>query len=176
MWLYGRPAAGKSTLAQGLEQRLHADGFVVRRLESDEIRQGLSRNLGFDETDRAEHIRRLAETARLFVDAGIVVVCAAITPFRSHRAMARSILGSDLQLVYVASSFETCAGRDPKGLYRRALRGEIVSFTGIDSPFEEPGNEGDLTIDTEGPSIGVSLENLAAAVVPNLTGGRRPPS
>lgn len=140
----------------------------MHRLEGDDIRQGLSHSLGFDEAGRAENIRRLAEVARLFVDAGVIVVCAAITPFRSHRALARSILGADLQLVYVAASFETCARRDPKGLYRRARQGEIASFTGVDSAFEEPDGETVLTIDTERSSIEASLEALVTTVMPKL--------
>jgi len=172
VWLYGLPGSGKSTLAAALERRLHAEGFTTHLLDGDNLRAGLNRDLGFSEADRAENIRRAAEVAKLLVQAGIVVVCAFITPRRVLRELARGIVGADDFLeVYVEASVETCARRDPKGLYAGAGRGEIRRFTGHDAAFEPP-ERADLVLNTEGEPVEQSLERLHEFAVPRL----RPPA
>ena len=139
VWLYGLSGSGKSTLAAGLERRLHADGFTTHLLDGDNVRTGLNRDLGFSDADRGENIRRVAEASRLFVQAGVIVINAFITPTRALRELARGIIGADDFIeVYVEASWETCAQRDPKGLYAGAGRGEVRQFTGRDAPFEPP--------------------------------------
>ena len=123
IWLYGLSGSGKSTLAIALERRLYAEGFTTHLLDGDNVRSGLNRDLGFTDADRAENIRRIAEVAKLFVQAGVVVIAAFITPQRAHRQLARTIIGADdFSEVYVAASFDTCAARDPKGLYAKGLQ------------------------------------------------------
>ena len=149
LWLTGLPASGKSTIANLLEKRLHAEGHHTYLLDGDNVRHGLNRDLGFTEADRVENIRRVAEVARLMVDAGLIVIVSFISPFRSERAFARGLFTpGDFNEIFVDASIEVCAARDPKGLYARAMSGEITNFTGIDSPYEQPGNP-DLHLDTE---------------------------
>jgi adenylylsulfate kinase len=141
-------------------------------LDGDNVRTGLNRDLGFTDADRAENIRRIAEVAKLFAQAGVVVIAAFITPQRAHRQLARSIIGADDFLeVYVAASFETCAKRDPKGLYAKAGAGGVKQFTGKDSVFETPTAEDidAVTIDTEAGSAADSLAQLHAVVSPRIT-------
>ncbi|HTJ77580.1 MAG TPA: adenylyl-sulfate kinase [Rariglobus sp.] len=168
IWLYGLSGSGKSTLAIALERRLHAEGVATHLLDGDNVRTGLNRDLGFTDADRSENIRRIAEVSKLFVEAGIVVICAFITPQRSHRQLARSIIGdADFSEVYVAASFDTCARRDPKGLYAKASAGGVKQFTGRDSSFEVPVSEdGALTIQTEAETAEASLVRLHSAVFP----------
>ena len=170
LWLYGLSGSGKSTLAIALERQLHAEGFTTHLLDGDNVRTGLSRGLGFSDADRAENIRRVAETAKLFVQAGVVVLCAFITPLREHRRLAREIIGvEDFIEIYVAASFETCARRDPKGLYAKAQAGNVAQFTGRDSAFEPPApDDTALTIDTETAPPEATLAQLHAAVLPRL--------
>ena len=149
LWLTGLSASGKSTIANLLEKRLHAEGHHTYLLDGDNVRHGLNRDLGFTEADRVENIRRVAEVARLMVDAGLIVIVSFISPFQSERAFARGLFEpGDFSEIFVDASIEVCAARDPKGLYARAMRGEIGNFTGIDSPYEKPGNP-DLHLDTE---------------------------
>lgn len=172
IWLYGLSGSGKSTLAIALERRLHAEGVVTHLLDGDNVRTGLNRDLGFTDADRSENIRRIAEVAKLFVQAGVVVIAAFITPQREHRRLAREIIGADdFFEVYVAASFETCAARDPKGLYAKARAGGVRQFTGRDSSFEPPAAEdrGVLVIDTEAEPADASLDRLHAAVLPRIT-------
>ncbi|MDB5099259.1 MAG: cysC [Cyanobacteria bacterium RYN_339] len=139
LWLTGLSGAGKSTLANGLEQRLHAAGRHTYVLDGDNVRHGLNRDLGFTAADRVENVRRLAEVARLMVDAGLIVIVAAISPFRAEREWARALFAPGQFLeVHVATPLEACAERDPKGLYAKAQRGELTNFTGLDSPYEPP--------------------------------------
>lgn len=171
IWLYGLSGSGKSTLAIALERRLHENGFATQLLDGDNIRTGLNRGLGFSDADRAENIRRIAEVAKLFAQAGIVTLCSFITPQRAHRDLAREVIGSsDLLEVYVKASFETCAKRDPKGLYAKAAAGGVGQFTGKDSSFEEPSSDDSRTfiIDTEAMSAADSLESLLAEVLPRI--------
>jgi len=172
IWLYGLSGSGKSTLAIALERRLHAEGVTTHLLDGDNVRTGLNRDLGFTDADRSENIRRISEVAKLFVQAGVVVIAAFITPQRAHRQLARSIIGVDDFLeVYVAASFETCAKRDPKGLYAKASAGGVKQFTGKDSSFEPPTSEDidALTINTEAGTAADSLAQLHSAVLPRIT-------
>jgi adenylylsulfate kinase len=170
IWLYGLSGSGKSTLANALERRLHIEGFTTHLLDGDNVRTGLNRGLGFSDTDRAENIRRVAEVAKLFAQAGVVTLCSFITPLRSLRASAREIVGAeDFIEVYVKASFETCAQRDPKGLYAKAGAGGVKQFTGRDSGFESPNGDDDaLVVDTEAESVEASLARLHAHILPKI--------
>ena len=159
LWFYGLSGSGKSTIAVALERQLHASGRTVKVLDGDNIRSGLNKNLGFSDDDRTENIRRIAEVAKLFADAGIITLVSFITPKRALRALTREILGPDLKSVYVRASYATCQERDPKGLYAKVAAGQVKQFTGKDSGFEEPAaDDGDTIIDTE-------AQDLAACVV-----------
>jgi bifunctional enzyme CysN/CysC len=139
VWLTGLSGAGKSTIANALEKRLHGLGCHTYLLDGDNIRHGLNKDLGFADVDRVENIRRVAEVARLMVDAGLIVLVSFISPFRAERRMARELLAKDEFFeVFVDTPLEVAESRDPKGLYRKARRGELKNFTGIDSPYEPP--------------------------------------
>jgi bifunctional enzyme CysN/CysC len=138
-WFTGLSGSGKSTLANLIEKRLHAEGKHTFILDGDNVRHGLNRDLGFTDADRVENIRRVAEVARLMSDAGLIVLVSFISPFESERQLARqTIKEGEFVEVFVDTPFEECARRDPKGLYRKALSGELKNFTGIDSPYEPP--------------------------------------
>lgn len=170
IWLFGLSGSGKSTLATGLERALLADGFTTHLLDGDNVRTGLNRGLGFSDEDRAENVRRVAEVAKLFVDAGVVVVASFITPLARHRSLVRDIVGADDWIpVFVDASFATCARRDPKGLYAKAAAGAVGQFTGRDSGFEVPAErEGHWTVRTEDQSPEESLQALRAWVLPRV--------
>jgi bifunctional enzyme CysN/CysC len=159
LWFTGLSGAGKSSIANALEQALFQRGHHSYLLDGDNVRHGLNRDLGFTDEDRVENIRRIGEVARLMADAGLVVLSAFISPFRSDRAMVRELMepGEFIE-IHVHASLETCEGRDPKGLYAKARAGAIKHFTGIDSPYEPP-ERPELIIDTEKLSIeeGVDL-------------------
>jgi bifunctional enzyme CysN/CysC len=139
LWLTGLSGAGKSTIANLLEKQLFASGRHTYILDGDKIRQGLNRDLGFSEDDRVENMRRAMEVARLFVDAGLVVIVAFISPYRAERNHARSRFEPDEFVeIHIDAPLEECERRDPKGLYAQARRGELVNFTGIDSNYEPP--------------------------------------
>jgi len=171
IWLYGLSGSGKSTLAIALERRLHAEGFTTQLLDGDNVRTGLNRGLSFSDADRAENIRRVAEVAKLFVQAGVVTLCSFITPTRALRSSAREIIGAgDFIEVYVQASYKTCAQRDPKGLYAKAGAGGVKQFTGRDSSFEPPtAEDAAAIINTEGENAEASLERLLALVLPRIT-------
>jgi bifunctional enzyme CysN/CysC len=148
VWLTGLSGAGKSTIANELEQRLHAQRAHTFLLDGDNVRHGLNRDLGFTEADRIENIRRVGEVARLMIDAGLIVLVSFISPFRAERELARGLVGDERFLeVYVDAPLEVAEARDPKGLYAKARRGQLPNFTGVDSPYEPP-IEPDLHIDT----------------------------
>ena len=160
IWLTGVSGAGKSTVADAFERRLFDRGVHSYILDGDNMRTGLNRDLGFTEADRVENIRRTAEVAKLLADAGLVVVVAMISPFRSERDMARSTLSSHgFAEVFVSVSLEVAEARDPKGLYKKARRGELPNFTGIDSPYEAPENP-ELTLDTSKLSVEECVDRL----------------
>ncbi|ACL59699.1 adenylyl-sulfate kinase [Methylobacterium nodulans] len=148
VWLTGLSGAGKSTLANLVETRLAAEDRHAYILDGDNLRSGLNRDLGFSDADRIENMRRTVEVARLMADAGLIVIVSLISPFRRERAQARKAAGAVPFIeVHVDAPLAECERRDPKGLYRRARRGEIAHFTGIDSPYEAP-DAPDLRLDT----------------------------
>ena len=139
IWLTGLPAAGKTTIAYGVERRLRRDGFHACVLDGDRLRVGLSADLGYSEEDRTENIRRVAHVARLMVDAGVIVLVALVSPFQAGRQMARGLFREgEFVEVFVDTPLEECELRDPKGMYAQARRGELRLFTGIESPYEPP--------------------------------------
>lgn len=139
IWFTGLSGSGKSTIANLLEQRLYADGKHTYLLDGDNVRHGLNRDLGFTEADRVENIRRVAEVAKLMLDAGLIVLVSFISPFRSERRMARSLFADgEFVEIFVDTPIEECERRDVKGLYAKARRGDLKNFTGIDSPYETP--------------------------------------
>ncbi|MHB8678486.1 MAG: adenylyl-sulfate kinase [Rudaea sp.] len=153
LWFTGLSGAGKSTIANQVEQRLHTLGRHTYLLDGDNVRHGLNRDLGFTAEDRVENIRRVAEVARLMVDAGLIVLVSFISPFRDERRMARDLFGAgDFAEVYVDTPLELCERRDPKGLYAKARAGELRNFTGVDSPYEPP-LDPELHLRTENESV-----------------------
>jgi adenylylsulfate kinase len=159
-WLTGLSGSGKSTLAIALERKLFEADHQVIVLDGDNIRHGINRDLGFSEADRHENIRRIAEIARLFAAGGYVVISSFISPTRDIRHLAKTIIGAEYYLeIFVDASLETCIKRDVKGLYRKAIAGEIPDFTGISSPFEAP-EIPDLHLDTNLLSVHESIEYL----------------
>jgi len=148
IWFTGLSGAGKSTIANAVEKRLHALARHTYLLDGDNVRHGLNKDLGFTDADRVENIRRVAEVARLMVDAGLVVLVSFISPFRSERRMARALVGEgEFIEVFVDTPLDVAEARDPKGLYRKARRGELKNFTGVDSPYEVPEHP-ELRLDT----------------------------
>jgi bifunctional enzyme CysN/CysC len=165
LWFTGLSGSGKSTVANLVERELHALGHRTYLLDGDNVRHGLNRDLGFTEADRVENIRRVAEVGRLMVDAGLIVLASFISPFRAERRLARELLGEgEFVEIFVDSGLEAAEARDRKGLYAKARRGELVNFTGIDSPYETPESP-ELHLDSSGT---VPVEDLAAAVVEHL--------
>ncbi len=141
IWFTGLSASGKSSTANAVEQQLFQRGHMTYLLDGDNLRHGLSQDLGFREEDRIENIRRIGEVGKLFLDAGLIVLCAFISPFRADRQIARNLVNNDDFIeVFVDTPLEVCEQRDPKGLYKKARSGNITNFTGIDSPYEIPKN------------------------------------
>lgn len=160
VWSTGLSASGKSTLSNALECKLHEMGIRTYLLDGDNVRQGLCKDLGFSEEDRKENIRRIAEVAKLFVDAGIVVITAFISPYRADREMARRLLkpGEFIE-VYVKCPLHECERRDPKGLYRKARSGKISNFTGITAPYEEP-DEPEVVVETHKSNVEDAVKQI----------------
>lgn len=164
-WFTGLSGAGKSTIANAVDRSLTEAGRHAMVLDGDNLRHGLNRDLGFSPADRAENIRRAAETARLMAEAGLVVIVSLISPFREERAAARRIAGDIPFLeVFIDTSLELCEARDPKGLYDRARAGTIPDFTGITAPYEAP-LAPDLTLATDGRSVADSAATLIAELM-----------
>lgn len=147
LWFTGLSGSGKSTLANEVERRLVSRGYHTMLLDGDNVRHGLNRNLGFQESDRVENIRRIAEVAKLMNDAGLITLASFISPYEKDRAKAREIIGKEYIEIYVSTPLSECEKRDVKGLYTRARAGEIAHFTGISSPYEIPKNP-DIEINT----------------------------
>ncbi|RRW44122.1 MULTISPECIES: adenylyl-sulfate kinase [Pseudomonas] len=166
LWLTGLSGAGKSTLANSLDLALHQRGLHAYVLDGDNLRNGLCRDLGMSAAERSENIRRIAEVAKLMVEAGLVVIVSAISPFQADRDAARALFEpGQFRCVYVSTSFEECARRDPKGLYRAAREGRIHNFTGFDSPYEPP-YDADCEIDTARLSIPEAMQALIGLLTP----------
>lgn len=160
LWFTGLSGSGKSTIANLLEKKLHAAGHHTYLLDGDNVRHGLNRDLGFTDADRVENIRRVAEVARLMADAGLIVLVSFISPFRAERTMARERMAEgEFVEVFVDTPFDECARRDPKGLYARALAGEISNFTGLDSPYETP-EKPEIHLATTGKSPEEMVETI----------------
>ena len=139
VWLTGLSGSGKTSTANALENKLHALGYKTYTLDGDNVRHGLNNDLGFTDADRVENIRRVAEVAKLMVDAGLIVITAFISPFISERKYARQILADNEFIeVFVDAPIEVCEARDPKGLYKKARSGQLKNFTGIDSEYQKP--------------------------------------
>ncbi len=163
LWFSGLSGSGKTTLALELQQRLFNKGYQVFVLDGDNIRAGLNADLGFSPEDRSENIRRVGEVAALFADAGTIVISAFISPYKQDRDRARVAAGEHYHSIHIKADVDTCAKRDPKGLYEKAKKGEIKDFTGVSAPFEEPDNA-DLVVDTANQSVDESVEILMAYV------------
>lgn len=168
IWFTGLSGSGKSTLAVQLEAALHAKGFKTYLLDGDNIRSGLNRDLSFTDDARVENIRRISEVCKLFLDAGVVLLSAFISPFQADREQVKSIVGKENYIeIFVDAPLEVCEQRDVKGLYKKARAGEVKNFTGITSPYEKPTHP-DVVIATDKMSVEESMEVLVKAVVPRI--------
>lgn len=167
LWFTGLSGSGKSTITVELEKKLYQLGIYTYRLDGDNIRHGLNKNLGFTPEDRAENIRRIGEVSKLFIDAGVLTLTAFISPYREDRNLVRALLpDKEFIEVYVKCSLEACEERDPKGLYKKARAGAIAGFTGVDAPYEEP-IAPELTIDTEKQSIEEATQQVINYLLEN---------
>lgn len=168
IWFTGLSGAGKSTLANAVEQQLFSEGIHTYLLDGDNVRHGLCQDLGFDAASREENVRRVANVANLFADAGVVTITALISPFRRDRRRAREIMRAGTFVeVYVKCPIDVCMERDPKGLYQKAKSGQIKDFTGISSPYEEP-EAAEITVDTSENSIEDCVEQIMQKIRPFL--------
>lgn len=147
LWFTGLSGSGKSTIAKKLQKKLISEKKMAYVLDGDNVRHGLNQDLGFTEEDRAENIRRIGEVSKLFLDAGVIVITAFISPYEQVRQENRKKIGEDFIEVYIKCPIEECEKRDPKGFYKKAKKGEIKNFTGISDPYEEP-KEPELVVDT----------------------------
>lgn len=164
LWFTGLSGAGKSTLAHAVEERLYEMGCHTYVLDGDNVRHGLCKDLGFSDEARKENIRRVGEVSKLFVDAGMLVMTAFISPFRADRDGVRALVNDgDFIEIYCKAALEVCEQRDVKGLYKRARAGEIPEFTGITSPYEEPHNP-EIAVDTGSQSLEQSVDQVIAAL------------
>lgn len=160
LWFTGLSGAGKSTLSVAVEQELHGRGIRTYILDGDNIRHGLNKNLGFSPEDRKENIRRIGEVSKLFVDAGVMVLTAFISPYRADRDMVRELVeDNEFVEIYVNCPLEACEQRDPKGLYKKARNGEIQNFTGIDAPYEAPEHP-ELVVETDKQPLEQAVEQV----------------
>ena len=171
VWFTGLSGSGKSTIAHTVEERLFQLGAKTYVLDGDNVRHGLNSDLGFSDSDRNENIRRIGETVKLFVDAGIITLTAFISPFRSEREQVKALFEEgDFIEVYCGCSLETCEQRDVKGLYQKAREGLIGDFTGISSPYEEPLNP-DLILDTDVQTLEESVDAVVATILERVNKG-----
>lgn len=168
IWFTGLSGSGKSTLAVQLEAALHAEGFKTYLLDGDNVRSGLNKDLTFTDEGRVENIRRISEVCKLFLDSGVVLLSAFISPFQADREQVKSIVGDDNYIeVFVDAPLEVCEQRDVKGLYKKARTGEVRNFTGISSPYERPANP-DVVIHTDRMSVEEAVKVLMEAIVPRV--------
>ncbi len=169
IWITGLSGSGKSTLASGLEKALAQKSYFTQVLDGDNIRSGINNNLGFTEKDRTENIRRIAEVNKLFLNCGIITINAFISPTNDIRHMARKIIGKENFIeIFVDAPIEICIQRDPKGLYKKAIVGEIKNFTGISSPFDRP-DDADLTINTKELSIDEGIQKALEHILSRVS-------
>jgi len=167
LWFTGLSGSGKSTLSHKVEEKLYEMGVHTYVLDGDNIRQGLNKDLGFSEEDRRENIRRIGEVAKLFVDAGVVVLTAFISPYRRDREFVRNLVDKgDFIEVYVKCPLEVCEQRDPKGLYKKARAGQIKNFTGIDDPYEEPENP-EIIVETDKMTVEECVDKIVNFLTTN---------
>jgi len=160
IWFTGLSGSGKSTLAYAVEEKLHKMGYLTYVLDGDNIRHGLNSDLGFSPEDREENIRRVGEVAKLFADAGVIVMTAFISPYRKDRRRARRLMDEGRFVeVYCKCGLEVCAKRDPKGLYKKAKAGEIDQFTGVSAPYEEP-ERPEIVVETDRQSVEECVEKI----------------
>ncbi len=173
VWITGLSGSGKTTIARAVAERLRDEGYRVEVLDGDEVRRWLSPEAGFTRPERERHLRRVAHVARLLARNGVVVLCSFVSPYRSIRAEVRRIVEADAPFmeVYAQCSIEECIRRDPKGLYARALRGEIEHFTGISDPYEPP-EKPDITLDTEHDPLEVNVKKLFTIILGKLKGAK----
>ena len=168
IWFTGLSGSGKSTLANGIEIALFKKGFLTYLLDGDNVRSGLNKDLGFSDQDRIENIRRIAEVSSLFIDAGVIVISAFISPFINDREMIRMMVGDEKFIeIHVDCPIEICEKRDVKGLYAKARSGQIKNFTGIDSPYEAPVSPF-MKINSADESLEISIEKLLEGIIEKI--------
>ncbi|UCG27631.1 MAG: adenylyl-sulfate kinase [Bacteroidales bacterium] len=168
IWITGLSASGKTTLGTNVDRELKKLGYRSRLIDGDEIRKGLCRDLGFSEADRKENIRRIAEVAKMFMNSELIPVCCFISPTRSIRELAKEIIGAEHFVeVFMDAPLEICENRDPKNLYKKARKGEIPDFTGIDAPYEAPENP-DIVIHSDRLSVEESVKKVLEIIIPKL--------
>lgn len=168
IWFTGLSGSGKTTLASHLEKKLFELNYFCQILDGDNVRSGINKNLRFTEEDRMENIRRIAEVSKLFMNCGIILICAFISPTNEIRQMAREIIGEDDFLeIFVNTPLEVCEQRDPKGLYKKARAGEIKNFTGISAPFEIPDKPFAEVINTD-PNTDKTVRKLLKKIIPEI--------
>ncbi len=171
IWFTGLSGSGKSTISNALELKLYEKGVKTYLLDGDNIRNGVNKDLTFSPEDRKENIRRISEISNLFVDAGLVVLCAFISPYRQDREHVKEIVGKDNVIeIYINTSIEECERRDVKGMYKKARKGEIKNFTGVNAPYDIPINP-DVEINTENMSIEESVKRIMIIVNKKLKNG-----
>ena len=165
LWMTGLSGAGKSTLANALEEKLNSLGKHTYILDGDNLRQGLNQDLGFSVEARNENVRRVAEVARLMVDAGLIVIVGLISPLKAEREHARSLFGpNQFKEIYLSTSLKVCENRDVKGFYQKARAGDLKDFTGIDSPYEAP-DAPEIELNTENLSVEQAVDVIVRAIL-----------
>ena len=168
IWFTGLSGSGKTTLASMLEKKLFELNYFCQILDGDNVRSGINKNLRFTDEDRVENIRRIAEVSKLFMNCGIILLCAFISPTNEMRQMAKDIIGEeDFLEVFVDTPLEVCEQRDPKGLYKKARSGEIKNFTGISAPFEAPENPF-IRVDNTNPNMDETVRNMLMKILPEI--------